>query len=94
MILGNIHWATYFLTRMRSNLHTEIKLPAVKYHEMTTIIKYLFATCAEEDKNEQTLYNIMYIGYRMTYNGNFIIKELSKHNESYWESADRWYSLI
>lgn len=36
----------------------------------------------------------MYIGYRMTYNGNYIIKELSKHNESYWESADRWYSLI
>lgn len=74
LILNNCHWASYFLNRMRANLHTEIKLPAIKYHEMTTIVKYLFATFAEEEHNEATLYNLLYISYRMNYNGVYVIK--------------------
>lgn len=46
LILSNFHWGSYFLTRLRSNLHTEVKLSSVKFYEMTTIIKYLFASCA------------------------------------------------
>ena len=78
---------------MRVNLHTEIKLPGIKYHEMVTIIKYLFATFAEDEYSDSAIYNMLYISYRMNYNGAYVIKELGKH-EAFWEDPELWHRLI
>lgn len=51
LIIDSSKWAEYFLQKLQSNLHTEMRLTTSKFHELTTIMKYIFATAVELKNN-------------------------------------------
>lgn len=48
LILEESRWTLYFMGRLRACLHTEIRLSKVKFRELATILKYIFAVAVED----------------------------------------------
>jgi hypothetical protein len=93
LILDNMRWANYFLGRLKSSLHTEIKLGNNKFRELASIIKYIFALVVEAEDNEAVLYSLLYISYRVSCKDHYLIRELGKHDD-FWRQTTLWNSIV
>ncbi len=69
-----MRWTNYFLTKLKSSLYTEIKLNNVKFRELASIVKYIFAIVVEAEDNEGILYSLLYISYRVRCKDQYLIK--------------------
>ena len=68
------------MSRLKSCLHTEIRLSKVKFRELATILKYIFAVAVENKDSQAILYNLLYIASRVKHHHQLLIAELGRHS--------------
>ena len=74
LILEETRWTNYFLNKLKTNLHTEIKLSNEKFRELASILKYIFALVVEAEDSEPVLYSLLYVSYRVKCKDQYLIK--------------------
>lgn len=74
LILEEMKWTHYFLSRLKGCLFTETKLNNAKFRELATIIKYIFAMVVEVPANEPILYDLLAIAARVRHKDQYLIR--------------------
>ena len=93
LILEDMRWTNYFLTKLKNSLYTEITFNNNKFRELASIVKYIFAIVVEADDNESVLYSLLYISYRVRCKDQYLIRELGKHGD-FWKNHFLWNNIV
>lgn len=86
-------WTHYFLNKLKNSLYTQLTLNNLKFRELATIIKYIFAIVVEVESNEGILYNLLYISSKVRHKDQYLIRQLGKH-EQFWTNFTLWQDLL
>ena len=86
LILGTESYSIFFMQQFAENVNVgEVGLSLDKYHDVQSMIKFIFATLMETEENkEQILINVLRVASKVKATGKWLLKELKAY-QLFWK---------
>ena len=86
LILGTESYSIFFMQQFAENVNVgEVGLSLDKYHDVQSMIKFIFASLMETEENkEQILINVLRVASKVKAPGKWLLKELKAY-QLFWK---------
>lgn len=92
-MLGNEKYSIFFMQQFAENLKLDVNLTIDKYHDVQSMIKFIFASMMEtEESREQILINVLRVSSKVRAPNKWLLKELKAY-QLFWKDVQLWRSL-